>query len=94
VKKTKYNIILFLILFASTLTLNAHNFLHHHETEFDNKCYFCIISLSLISDDDNTDSHLLFKSISEFTLLIFDEIHLINNFYKNVSDRAPPVNLI
>lgn len=91
-QKIKNNIILLIILLSSTFTLNGHDFLHNHESDFDNQCYSCLLSLSLISDEYDFGNELIFNIYPEFTLQLLYDTTLFNPEYKSVSDRAPPIS--
>jgi hypothetical protein len=92
VQKIKNKIILSIILLSSTFTLNGHDFLHNHESETNNQCYSCLLSLSLISDECDFGNLLILSIYPEFTLQLLYDTTLFNPEYKNVSDRAPPIS--
>jgi hypothetical protein len=80
------------ILLATVLTLDAHDFLHHHKSGTDNQCYLCIITPTLISDDINSGIKTYPDFYTVYSYLTLYKDFAINNFSLCESDRAPPFN--
>lgn len=88
--KAGNKILILAILLTAVFTLNAHDFIHHHEEDTGSQCYVCLISPSLISDEilpvetafAEPDAEILFPCI-------FESIPS-DSFFSPISDRAPP----
>jgi hypothetical protein len=91
VEKAKNKILVLLILFSSVFTLDVHEFLHNHSTGFDNHCYSCLLSSSLIADDSESGNEIILSLFPIITFQFEFNTNLLNSDYTSVSDRAPPL---
>lgn len=88
--KINYKILVLFITLSSVLTLNGHNFFHHHEKDTESSCYSCLISTSLITDKADSESEVMSDLIPEFTLENKELIIILESHFTAISDRAPP----
>jgi len=90
VRKIKNKILVLFIILSSVLTINGHNFFHHHEKDTESTCYSCLISRSLITDKTDSEGEALSDLIPEFTLKNKELIIISESHFTAISDRAPP----
>lgn len=88
--KIKFKILVLLILFSSTLTIDGSEFFHNHDTESDNHCISCIISSSLVADNPYITDFLTNVFFPDFTIDL--PVKSLINQHKpfSFSERAPP----
>lgn len=88
--ETRNKILVILILLSSVFTLDVHEFLHNHDTDFDSHCYSCLLSSSLIADDNESGNDIILKLFPEITFKFEYNSNLLSQNHYCVSDRAPP----
>ena len=89
-QKVTSKILVLFILLASLTALDAHEFLHSHESGFDSQCNACILSTTLISDDLNSGDAVIPYASLDFILKPEYKTFLSDSHQRTDSDRAPP----
>ena len=89
-QKVTSKILVFLIILASLTALDVHEFLHSHESGYDNQCIACILSTTLISDDLNSGDAIIPDASPDFIIKSEYITVLPDSHLSTLSDRAPP----
>jgi len=92
VQKTKYKILVLIILLSSVFTIDGYEFLHNHSSDDTGHCVSCLISSSLIAVDEDVSACTGTTIVPDFPICIS-----VNSYHTEfnpavVSDRAPPLS--
>ena len=90
-QKTKFKILVLIILTASVFTIDGYEFLHNHSAEKDNHCISCLLSASLIADNSEIVVIIGLKALPDFTLKLHEYPVQPEIILSSVSYRAPPL---
>lgn len=91
-QKTKFKILVLIILLASIFTIDAYEFLHNHNAEKDNHCISCLLSSSLNADNTEIAIIIGLKALPDFTIKLHENPVQPEFSLASVSDRAPPLS--
>jgi len=91
-QKTKFKILVLIILTASVLTIDGYEFLHNHDAEKENHCISCLLSASLIADNSEIAVIIGLKVLPEFIIKLHEYQVQPEFILSYVSDRAPPLS--